>query len=99
MLQQSSISSLTPSCEIKIKANKMHERNKNHWKVKVNPNPQLTSSPPQVVLDGAGGAVVDMNLGWNYISVKRGFFYHLCFTSGVIIYSQMWSLIVLTFSL
>ena len=79
MLQQSSISSLTPSCEIKIKANKMLERNKNLGKVKV--DPQLTSSPPQVVLGGAGGAVVDMNLGWNYIS----FFYHLCFTSGVFI--------------
>ena len=56
----------------------MLEGNKDLGKVKVNLDPQLTSSPPQVVLDGAGGAVVDMNLGWNYISVKRSFFYHLC---------------------
>ena len=68
----------------------MLERNKNLEKVKV--DPQLTSSPPQVVLVGAGGAVVDMNLGWNYISVKRGFFYHRCFTLGVIIYGKTWSL-------
>ena len=58
----------------------MIERNNNLGKVKVNLDPQLTSSPPQVVLVGAVGAVVDMNLGWTYISVKRGFLYHLCFT-------------------
>ena len=51
----------------------MLERNKNLGKVKVNPNPQLTSSPPQVVLGGAGGAVVDMNLGWNYIYSQTRF--------------------------
>ena len=52
-------------------ANKMLERNKKVGKVKV--DPQLTSSPPQVVLVGAGGAVVDMNLGWNYIYSQTRF--------------------------
>ena len=92
MLQQSSISSLTPSCEIKIKVNKMLERDKNLGKVTVNLDPQLTSSPPQVVLVGAGGAVVDMNLGWNYMISQTRFLLSPLFYIGVIIYSQTWSL-------
>ena len=53
----------------------MLERNKNLGKVKV--DPQLTSSPPQVVLGGAGGAVVDMNLGCK-CSQTRLFFHLFC---------------------
>ena len=79
----------------------MLERNKNLGKVKVNLDPQLTSSPPQVVLVGAGGAVVDMNLGWNYKSVNSGSFYHLCFTLVYlyIVKRGLFNHIVLTFSL
>ena len=77
----------------------MLERNKNLEKVKV--DPQLTSSPPQVVLVGAGGAVVDMNLGWNYTYSQTRLFIHL-FLHRVLLYivkRGLFNHIVLTFSL